>query len=234
MQSYDGGIADESFHEPHAGYAFCSLGALALIGRLESGDYANSNQPKDPMDRTSTLRWLVDRQTDLLDPDGKLDSEFGSTPAPDQVSEVLKLHQSLEESSFWHSDVDLAPHQVTISGMNGRTNKVADTCYGWWVAASLHILKHGGLFDQPALREYLLKRTQHPFMGGFCKFPGDNYADVYHSFMGLAALSLSSTVEQRRKDGIKDWDAEMCVSKEVRERLKPVWAKYDKAQDASI
>ena len=37
LQAFDGGIADEPFHEPHAGYTFCSLGALKFVDRLKIG-----------------------------------------------------------------------------------------------------------------------------------------------------------------------------------------------------
>jgi geranylgeranyl transferase type-1 subunit beta len=60
-------------------------------------------------------------------------------------------------------------------------------------------------------------------MGGFSKFPGDKWADLYHSYLGLVALSLASTAEERTNDGIKSVDAGMCVSKEVRGRLEGVW-----------
>lgn len=60
-------------------------------------------------------------------------------------------------------------------------------------------------------------------MGGFSKFPGDKWADLYHSYLGLAALSLCSEPEERRRDGVKEVDAGMCVSVEVRGRLGGLW-----------
>lgn len=188
-----------SYNEPHAGYTFCALGALALTGQL------NVHHPAVDID--GTIRWLVDRQTDLVDPDGLLDSEFVGKVMPGS-----SLDQSRDELRL--------PDPLAAAGMNGRLNKVADTCYCWWVSASLGMLGQGRLVNKPALRRYLLQLTQHPFMGGFCKFPDEKYADIYHSFMGLAALSLASTPEERQKDGIKEWDAEMCISINVRRRLR--------------
>ena len=61
-------------------------------------------------------------------------------------------------------------------------------------------------------------------MGGFSKFPGDKWADLYHSYLGLAALSLASTKEEREEDGVKELDPGMCVSVEVHGRLEAIWA----------
>jgi prenyltransferase beta subunit len=60
-------------------------------------------------------------------------------------------------------------------------------------------------------------------MGGFSKFPGDKWADLYHSYLGLVALSLVSTEEERADDGVTEVDAGMCVSVEVRGRLRGIW-----------
>lgn len=101
--------------------------------------------------------------------------------------------------------------------MNGRTNKVADTCYAFWAGASLHILGQPTLYDHQGVQKYLLEKTQHPVLGGFGKFPGD-LPDLYHSYLGLAALSLAGSHE------IKELDAAMCVSKEASARLAKLWA----------
>lgn len=53
------------------------------------------------------------------------------------------------------------------------------------------------LIDPAPVRRYLLSRTQH-LVGGFGKLPGDP-PDMYHAYLGLAALSLldGSEVEAR-------------------------------------
>lgn len=162
--------------------------------------------------------WLADRQTDLVDPESELEFEFaGNAPSADASQSVTQPTQQLTPSAT----PTVAPSDLPIAaGMNGRLNKTADTCYCWWVGASLSMLGKATLFDHSALRRYLLQLTQHPYMGGFCKFPDDKYADIYHSFLGLAALSVASTPEQRIQDNIKEWDVEMCVSKDVRRRLR--------------
>lgn len=113
------------------------------------------------------------------------------------------------------------------AGFSGRLNKIGDTCYAFWVGASLYLLHQPSLYARSLLRSYLLELTQHQVMGGFTKFPGDKYADLYHSYLGLAALSLASTAEEREMDGVKELDAGMCVSTEVRGRLASVWKKFE-------
>lgn len=135
------------------------------------------------------------------------------------------LDSTLISSSF------PTPHTSQTSkpyGLCGRLCKPADTCYAFWAGASLHLLSdpHSNtkpLHDTAAMRSYLLTLTQHPVMGGFSKFPGDKWADLYHSYLGLAALSLCSSSEQRAEDGIKELDPGMCLSADARKRLEPVW-----------
>ncbi|KAI7240163.1 geranylgeranyl transferase-like protein type i beta subunit [Hortaea werneckii] len=228
-ESFDGGIADEPFHEPQAGYTFCSLGALELIGRLNRPDSHDSGSPRAPVDPLRVLDWLVWRQTELTDPDAELDTDFHtSEAAPDhqhaEGKHITKGAMSPDglpakqspEKTVGGSIFDLL---VDGAGMNGRTNKVADTCYAFWAGASLHILEAPSLCDQSAIRRYLLGKTQHGVLGGFGKFPGD-LPDLYHSYLGLAALSLAGS------DELKPLDGGMCLSKEARERLPAIWRSW--------
>lgn len=230
MQAYDGGLADEPFHEPHAGYTFCSLGALALVGRLNTTalrkpDGHDVNALTAPSDPEGVLGWLVSRQTELTDPDAGLDTEFQTAEAAPDKQHAEGMHVSRDtkpprqdpDASTGATMFDLL---VDGAGMNGRTNKVADTCYAFWVGASLHIMEMPSLCDQPAIRRYLLGKTQHEVLGGFGKFPGD-LPDLYHSYLGLAALSLAGS------DQIKALDGGMCLSTEARQRLPELWKSWE-------
>jgi len=57
--------------------------------------------------------------------------------------------------------------------------------------SSLHLI------NALPVRRYLLARTQH-LVGGFGKLPGDP-PDVYHAYLGLAALSLLDGATARAK-----------------------------------
>ncbi|KAF2158887.1 hypothetical protein M409DRAFT_71431 [Zasmidium cellare ATCC 36951] len=227
-ESYDGGIADEPFHEPHAGYTFCSLGCLKFVNRLRTPDGDTSHsQPTAPRDPHMTLRWLTERQTDLSDPDAELEEADNDpvsqtheqAPKPTTTSQSTPpLHQSPDKTTLL-SPFGLEPTPLDAAGMNGRTNKVADTCYAWWVCASFSILQQPNLWDHSALQKYLLDKTQHPALGGFGKFPGD-LPDLYHSCLGLAALGLTGL------EGIKEVDGMMCISKDASERLPALWKSW--------
>jgi geranylgeranyl transferase type-1 subunit beta len=73
-------------------------------------------------------------------------------------------------------------------GMQGRPNKLEDTCYSYWIGGTLHLLDSSHLIDGWALREYVLK-CQSPY-GGFGKVVGCN-PDLLHSFYSMAWLTLS-------------------------------------------
>ncbi|XP_076465459.1 geranylgeranyl transferase type-1 subunit beta-like [Babylonia areolata] len=74
------------------------------------------------------------------------------------------------------------------SGFQGRPNKPVDTCYSFWIGATLKLL---GMFDQT---NYLFNRsfilsTSSPVIGGFAKSPDDS-CDPLHTYLGLCGLSL--------------------------------------------
>lgn len=74
------------------------------------------------------------------------------------------------------------------AGMQGRPNKLEDTCYSYWIGGTLHILGAAGLLDGWALRDYVLK-CQSPY-GGFGKVVGA-MPDLLHSFYSMAWLAIS-------------------------------------------
>ncbi|KII84972.1 hypothetical protein PLICRDRAFT_45829 [Plicaturopsis crispa FD-325 SS-3] len=96
-----------------------------------------------------------------------------------------------------------------LGGFKGRTNKLVDGCYSWWVGGSFALLEalgvHGGggvahehgeedwgdiddtLFNSKALQEYILLAGQHP-AGGLRDKPPKS-ADAYHTLYCLAGLS---------------------------------------------
>ncbi|KAH9505085.1 Geranylgeranyl transferase type-1 subunit beta [Bulinus truncatus] len=74
------------------------------------------------------------------------------------------------------------------SGFTGRPNKPADTCYSFWVGATLQMLDVLVLSDVTLNRSFVLS-TQSPITGGFSKYP-DHNPDPLHSYLGLCGLSL--------------------------------------------
>jgi geranylgeranyl transferase type-1 subunit beta len=99
-----------------------------------------------------------------------------------------KLDQVLDEDGWRTQLVHWCVHRQ-IGGMQGRTNKVEDTCYSYWIGGTLCLLGMEHLLDQDKLRNYIMS-CQHA-RGGFGKIIGA-YPDVLHSFYSLAWMSISS------------------------------------------
>ena len=77
-----------------------------------------------------------------------------------------------------------------LGGMQGRPNKVEDTCYSYWIGGTLRLLGCDNVLDQEALTSFVLSCQTD--MGGFSKVQGV-YPDLLHSFYSMAWLSLSSS-----------------------------------------
>ena len=74
-----------------------------------------------------------------------------------------------------------------ISGFQGRTNKVADTCYSWWIGGSLQVLGRYDLVSEDICRSFHFSCQTK--IGGFSKTPGV-HPDVLHTYFSLAALQM--------------------------------------------
>lgn len=158
-------------------------------------------------DLPGLLRWL-----------GARSFLYKSRTADDDREEEGEKEDEEEE---WQESIvtDVTPTTLLLPachpllGFNGRCNKHADTCYTWWTVASMAILARHGLVDdvyQEAAanwgpsRRFLLEQTQHA-IGGFAKSPGGP-PDVYHSFLGLAALAT------RGEPSLKAFDPAMTAT----------------------
>ncbi|PQE25250.1 prenyltransferase and squalene oxidase protein [Rutstroemia sp. NJR-2017a WRK4] len=198
-QTYDGGISESSEHEAHAGYAYCAIASLSLLDRLPK---PTSGTETSEAEKTSagltnlpeTLRWLVLRQSAYTDGDGE------------EEEEEQKDSEQSAPDHFFVPDTD-----PTFVGFNGRCNKRADTCYTFWVGASLNMLGHSDLINKDGARRFLLEKTQH-MIGGFGKTPG-NPPDIYHSYLGLAILAAL------KEPGLKELDSALCISVEAKKNL---------------
>ncbi len=142
------------------------------------------------------LHWLASRQFVYLEPP-PTDSD-----ADDYEEEVNFLLPARL------SDLVLATAPTTTTpgplvGCNGRANKVADTCYTWWVGGALSILDRRQLLDWHGARRFLLEKMAHR-IGGFSKHPGGP-PDVYHGCFGLTALAVMG------EPGLAELDSALAV-----------------------
>ena len=94
----------------------------------------------------------------------------------------------------------LSQRQVQFGGFNGRTNKLIDSCYSFWVGATFSIVNtyfkqgasEGGhlLYSQQDLQEYILFYCQDIKKGGLWDKPGKG-RDIYHTAYALSGFALS-------------------------------------------
>ncbi|KAL9099117.1 MAG: hypothetical protein Q9163_005343 [Psora crenata] len=214
------GEADTCSSTNVAGCTYCGVGVLKLLGRIPAPGTADT-MPSSKTTATETmmqglLRWLVSRQTLYVQDDDELtmDEEDPPESAPIASPSSLQVdvtHPMSTVNAATGADISLeVPAQPLYpAGFNGRCNKVADTCYAFWVGGSLGMLGKTPLQDFNAIRRYLLDKTQH-VIGGFGKICGDP-PDILHSYLGLAALATM------REPELRSIDPTLSVSMRARE-----------------
>lgn len=77
-------------------------------------------------------------------------------------------------------------------GLSGRTNKLVDGCYSFWVGGTAAILEaygYGTCIDKSALKQYILRCCQSDSTPGLRDKPGKN-PDYYHTNYVAAGLSI--------------------------------------------
>ncbi|KJH51402.1 prenyltransferase and squalene oxidase repeat-containing domain protein [Dictyocaulus viviparus] len=99
-------------------------------------------------------------------------------------------------------------------GFHGRANKADDSCYAFWLGATLEILDAYHFVDKDKLRSFLLV-AQNEQLGGFCKVPEMSESpDLLHTYFSVAALSLL------HEPGVSPINASLNVSRHVYEHIR--------------
>lgn len=148
--------------------------------------------------KSSLIHWLSRRQMPCGSPD--------STAEENENNE----DDEYEGDMVLEKDAELLQGGISHIGFNGRCNKPADTCYTWWTVGAMANLHYDGMADSKltrASRRFLLEKMQH-IIGGFSKSPGGP-PDVYHSYLGLAALATMG------EPGLKSFDPAFCISSDT-------------------
>ena len=134
-----------------AGWTYCGIGALSLLGRLPA-----THRPSDTENAVTPgfledlLHWLVMRQTSMLseEDDGNDDEETATSGSHAQEQEGLGANDSVSIATHTENipshSMESSINEINIddlhwAGFNGRCNKVADTCYSFWVGGSLGV-----------------------------------------------------------------------------------------------
>lgn len=129
---------------------------------------------------------------------------FGGTPLEDEahggytfcaVASLLILNKldsiNIEKLSEWCS----ARQYNEEMGLSGRSNKLVDGCYSFWVGATAAMLEgenHDIPINKDALRRYILNCCQSDERPGLRDKPGKN-ADFYHTNYVLLGLIITES-----------------------------------------
>jgi geranylgeranyl transferase type-1 subunit beta len=216
-QTYDGGYSEDSNHESHgmhtlrsatcnsprktttltslpAGYTYCAISALSLLDRPPTPPLQPPALERGIPSRPALVAWLTSRPFAYVPPSS---AEGGGNDEDEEDEDNFAQPAALSAAAL--------PAADATAGYNGRCNKVADTCYAWWVAGALALVgAPADVLPRGASRAFLLEHTQH-LIGGFAKHPGGP-PDVYHGYLGLAALAVMG------EPGLKEFDAALCIS----------------------
>lgn len=176
LQLADGSFEGDRFGEVDTRFVYTAIQALAILEALEPN--------------------VVDPAVEFVLQCQNFDGSFGMVPGAESHSaqafvclgtlsicnalDKLKNRETLE---WWLSD-----RQVNNGGLNGRPEKLPDVCYSWWVGSCLGMLDILDYIDGEKLTEFILS-AQNEDRGGISDRPG-NECDVYHTFFGMAGLSL--------------------------------------------
>ena len=91
-------------------------------------------------------------------------------------------------------------------GYEGRTAKVPDTCYSFWIGGSLDLLNCIDQTDIESTKRFVINECHNEINGGFSKHP-DMLPDILHTFYSTCWLSIVNL------EGIKMLDTKLGICK---------------------
>lgn len=134
-----------------AGYTYSGVGVLALLGKLPRRQINSKGAGKMSADFVEGVtKWLVSRQTLMLHEEDEL--PMADEEPPDVTPRFFPptfhvqgaFPVSVADATLPKGSIEKSPHDLQWAGFNGRCNKVADTCYAFWVGGTLGVsLYHG-------------------------------------------------------------------------------------------
>ncbi|KAI9833457.1 MAG: hypothetical protein M1819_003615 [Sarea resinae] len=104
----------------------------------------------------------------------------------------------------------LSERQLENGGLNGRPEKLEDSCYSWWVGSSLAMIDRLHWIDGGKLANFILK-CQDPDKGGLSDRPGDmvddskmfiQYSHLSHYFK----VKVRSNKESEARELLESYD----------------------------
>ena len=212
LQQADGSFCGDRWGEVDTRFSYSSLNCLALLGHLDLSAHS-SGGPTAKVNIDAAVQFVLRCQN--------WDGGFGVVPQAEShagqifccvgaLSIVNRLHDiDVDKVSWW-----LAERQLPSGGLNGRPEKKADVCYSWWVLSTLSMLGRIHWIDSDALVKFILL-CQDADDGGIADKPG-NQPDVYHTFFGIAGLSL---LGWDKSNSVGDIDPTFAMPPHALERL---------------
>jgi len=175
LQQPDGSFIGDAWGEVDTRFTYCALNCLSLLGQLHLVD--------------------VNKAVQFVARCRNFDGGFGAVPgAESHAGQIFCCVGALAISDHMEQcDADvlgwwLCERQLPTGGLNGRPEKKQDVCYSWWVLSALAMLRRLAWIDKQRLVDFIMS-CQDEKDGGISDRPG-NMADVFHTYFGIAGLSL--------------------------------------------
>lgn len=209
LQQKDGSFAGDKWGEVDTRFSYCALNCLSLLGfhkdlasviNLEKavqfvlscqnfdGGFGAAQGAESHAGQSMLLIHLIRNMETVAN------SAILSLLHAYSISTVFCCVGALAiADALHHIDIDtlawwLSERQTKSGGLNGRPEKKHDVCYSWWVLSSLAMLDRLDWINKEMLKTFIL-RCQDDEAGGISDKPG-NMVDVFHTFFGIAGLSL--------------------------------------------
>ncbi|KAL2487640.1 RAB geranylgeranyl transferase beta subunit 1 [Forsythia ovata] len=198
LQNDDGSFSGDMWGEVDTRFSYIAICSLAILHQL------------DKINVERAVKYILSCQN--------LDGGFGCTPgAESHAGQNFCCVGALAiTGSLHHVDKDLlgwwlCERQVKSGGLNGRPEKLPDVCYSWWVLSCLIMIDRVHWIDNEKLVKFILD-CQDKENGGISDRP-DDAVDVFHTYFGVAGLSLLEY------PGLKAIDPAYALPVEVVDRI---------------
>lgn len=175
LQNKDGSFSGDKWGEIDTRFSYLAICSLSLLNSL------------DKINVEKAVEYIISCKN--------LDGGFGCTPGAESHSgQIFCCVGALAITGCLHYvDKDLlgwwlCERQVKSGGLNGRPEKLPDVCYSWWVLSSLIMIDRVDWIDKEKLVKFILE-CQDIENGGISDRP-DDAVDVFHTYFGVAGLSL--------------------------------------------
>ncbi|KAH0951810.1 hypothetical protein HN011_008594 [Eciton burchellii] len=149
-----------------------------------------------------------------------LESHGGSTFCAVASLFLMKKHVNIPDLLTWNRLSRLKRWCLMRQdgGFHGRPGKPSDTCYSFWVGATLELLEFFDFSDAEQNKTFILN-TQDMIIGGLAKFENAR-PDPLHTYLGLCGLSLLG------QPGLCTINPELNISQRAYEHLQQIHKKW--------